>query len=180
VDKKLFYLSDQFSLHVGTWKKRTNIDMNLFIPNVNTRDFPHTLNFLKDNFPSVLKTQCFNYKNLSFDKEVQATEIGHLFEHILLDQLCIQKIKIGFNKVSYSGRTSWNWEIDKKGIFHISINANKDDILLLGSALKETISLVEKLIKEESILITHQKKDMIDKFYSTDNVEVLPVDLVNG
>lgn len=181
MDKKLFYLSDRFSLQVGTDEHKTHIDMSLFIPNVNTRDFPHTFDFLKKNFPSVLRTQCFNYKNLSFKDEVKETELGHLFEHILLDQLCIEKINLGSIRVSYSGRTSWNWKKDKRGVFHIFVNANKKDSCLLNPALKNTINLVERLlINENENYLTDEKvslNKMIDKFISTGNVEVLPVDL---
>jgi hypothetical protein len=175
VDKKLFYLSDRFSLHVGTDQYKTHIDMSLFIPSVNTCDFPHTLFFLRNNFPSVLRTQCFNYKKISFDKEVVATELGHLFEHILLDQLCFHKMNSGLSRISYSGRTSWNWEKDKRGVFHIFINVKKKDNIFLDKALADTISLFERLIISDNQTPIFEEK--LNKFVSTGNVNSLPVEI---
>lgn len=182
MDKKLFYLSNRFSLQVRADEYKTHIDMNLFISNVNTRDFPHTVDFLKKNFPSVLRTQCFNYQNLAFKKEVEETEIGHLFEHILLDQLCVEKMNSGSTRVSYSGRTSWNWKKDKRGVFHILVNASKKETYLLNPALSNTINLIERLLinRNENYLLKKEvsvNNNLIDKFISTGNVEVLPVDL---
>lgn len=181
MDKKLFYLSDRFSLHVGIDEYTTHIDMNLFIPSVNTCDFPYTINFLRKNFPSVLRTQCFNYKNFSFDKEVVATELGHLFEHILLDQLCFQKMNLGFSRISYSGRTSWNWEKDKRGVFHIFINIKKKDQIFLNKALNDTINLFERLLINEEVNQVLEERIIEDNFISTGNIKMLPVEIgING
>lgn len=177
MDKKLFYLSDRFSLHVGTDEYKTHIDMSLFISSVNTCDFPQTINFLKKNFPSVLRTQCFNYKNFSFDKEVASTELGHLFEHILLDQLCVQKMNLGLNRVSYSGRTSWNWEKDKRGMFHILINVKKKDQIFLDKALTDTINLFEKILINEQQPRQIFEEKLSDKFISTGMINSLLVEI---
>ncbi len=120
--------------------------MHMHIPFVNTRDFSYTLNFLKEKFPSVLSTKCFNSKNLPFVVEVEQTEVGHLFEHVLLDQLCFMKMDNGSNRAEFSGRTSWNWEKDPIGVFHITLNLKKQDLEFLNAALKKTIALIESLL----------------------------------
>lgn len=181
MDKNLFYLSDSFSVYVGTDEYKTHIDMNFFIQSVNTRDFPHTKDFFKKNFPSVLRTQCFNYKNFSFDKEIEATELGHLFEHILLDQLCFKKMNLGLNSVSYSGRTSWNWRKEKKGIFHIFVNAKEKDKIFLDMALKDTINLFERLLINEDPNYVFEERINNDNFISTGMIsKVLPVEIENN
>jgi len=121
--------------------------MQLHTVFVNTCDFPETLEFLKNNYPSVLKTQCFNDKNLPFETEVVATEIGHLFEHILIDTLCSLKIKKGARTAIFNGTTSWNWLENPRGSFLIYIDACSSDYDLLIEALKLTINLTKNLME---------------------------------
>ena len=125
--------------------------MKLFIPVVNTRDLPHTDQFLKENFPSVLTTECFNDDNLPFNIEVKATELGHLFEHILLDQLCLIKLSSGdYHQAMFTGRTDWDWGRDQRGIFHITISVSESENYLLARAIKKTVALTESLINASS------------------------------
>lgn len=121
--------------------------MQLFTPFVNTKDLPSTLNFLSKEFPPVLKTKCFNDKNLPFIKEVQATELGHLFEHILLEQIFLMKSLNSSRDFQVNGRTSWNWGKDKSGIFHITVDAGFEDKLYVKESLVNSIHLTERLCK---------------------------------
>lgn len=145
--KKLSYNSDLFSLKIKQTKKITEIDMQLFTPFVNTSELPYTLDFLESEYPTVLKTECFNENNLPFIVEVNATEIGHLFEHILIDELCSLKIKAGAKSAIFNGNTSWNWKINPYGSFQIWIDIGKDDLNLLIEGLKKTIYITKKLIQ---------------------------------
>ncbi len=120
--------------------------MKMGIPVVNTSSIPHTVSFLETHAPTVLSTRCFNDLNLAFDKEVKATEVGHLFEHMLLEQLCALKISAGFASAVFNGRTYWNWERDPEGVFHIVIDIGKKEIALLLTALQNTIQLFESLL----------------------------------
>lgn len=119
--------------------------MELFIPIVNTRHIPHTYSYLQKNFPDVLATECFNDLNLPFCEEVKATELGHLFEHMLLVNICQIKVHSGVRDVVVNGRTSWNWMKEKEGVFNIMIDIGKKDIEYLIHALKKTIEVFEKL-----------------------------------
>lgn len=145
--KSFYFTNSFFTLKLRQTKRATVIDMQLIIPFVNTSDIPHTFNFLQTNYPSVLNTQCFNEKNLPFSIEVTATEIGHLFEHILIDELCSLKIKSGAKNAVYSGNTSWNWKLNPYGSFQIWIDIGKSDLSRLIRALKTTINLTEELIR---------------------------------
>lgn len=147
--KNLSYHSDLFSFKIGQTRKITMINIQFFTPFVNTSEIPSTLNFLKSEYPSVLLTTCFNDKNLPFIVEVNATEIGHLFEHILIDELCFLKIKHGAESAIYNGNTSWNWKINPYGSFQIRIDIGKKDLPILVEGLKKTIYLTNKLIRTE-------------------------------
>lgn len=152
--KKLSYHSPFFDLKIRQTSKVTAIDMQVHGVIVNTTDIPETLEFLKENYPGVLRTQCFNEKNLPFTVEVVQTEIGHLFEHILIDKLCALKIKSGAKSAVFNGTTSWNWQENPYGSFQIWIDIGRNDLELLIEGLKITIDLTKKLMadKDESIM----------------------------
>ncbi len=163
MDTNLFYTSKNFYLKGFLDNNILHLQMQILNGFVNTKDFPNTVFFLKKYFPSVLTTECFNDENLDFEKEVINTEIGHLFEHIFLDLLCIEKIKFGYKTAVFNGRTFWNWEEDTFGNFHIFINVKRKDYIFLSEAFNKTIALVEQVFET-------------NKFFSTDKV-LLPVEI---
>src|SRR5579859_7486648 len=98
-----FFKSNLFTLSVTHYKNRTQLLMALNIISVSTKDFPNTFDLLEKFLPSILYSQCFNDEKIPFCQEVKQTEIGHLFEHILLEYLCLNKISFGGKKATYSG-----------------------------------------------------------------------------
>ncbi len=178
--KNLFIFSNSFWLEILPQKTNTQFVLQMRIKSVNTRDYPITLNFLKENLPSVLKTQCFNENKYNFRQEVKATEIGHLFEHILLDRICKEKLSRGFNNIVFNGNTSWNWEKEPKGVFHITIDSGEKDFKYLKTALKTTISIMEELLlsKEESVEIPLDTSyiNNLNNFIPTDKASAWPVE----
>lgn len=144
--KKLSYSSSLFDLKIKQANKAAIITMQIHGSIINTCEIPHTLTFLQKHSPGVLNTQCFNEKNLPFSTEVMQTEIGHLFEHILIDNLCALKIKAGASSAIYNGLTSWNWRKNPYGTFQIWIDIDKKDFRLLIEGLKITINLTKKLM----------------------------------
>lgn len=147
---------DFFSLRVEHYKTHTQIAMQLFIPTVNTKEIPMTYAILKQTLPSVLKSQCFNELNLSFCREVRTTEIGHLFEHVLLEYLCLQKMAIGCKSATFSGVTNWNWKKEKWGSFHIQVNAGYKDLPIFSPALQKTIALTETVLQSAPSVLQYQ------------------------
>lgn len=137
-----------FSLNIQHNKHTTLILMSLFTPVVNTVDIPETLQILQTLFPTVLKTRCFNDKNLPFDKEVVQTEIGHLFEHILLEYLCIYKIQSGCDCAKFKGFTDWNWKLNPWGTFSITINCGYRDLKIFSKALEKSIELTQFILSQ--------------------------------
>lgn len=123
--------------------------MRLFGDIVNTRHLPATASILKTNLPSVLESKCFNEEKLPFAIEVTATEIGHLFEHILLTYLCKKKVGQGARRATFRGVTDWNWKKDPWGTFHITIGAGAKEEDILMSAMTPTISLVTKVLEQQ-------------------------------
>lgn len=135
-----------YQLAISQSKAETFITMTVSINQVHTNHFPSTYNILKANLPSVLKTKCFNDRNLPFDKEVLNTELGHLFEHILLQYLCNIKLKKGAKYANFKGVTHWNWKKDAPGTFHITLYASINDWQLFPEALEMSQKLLNKII----------------------------------
>lgn len=144
--QKLFKEPDFFSLRFSHRQHHTRLTLQILGAHVNTRTLPFTYTMLSLHLPSVMQAQCFNDAHLPFSKEVKATEIGHLFEHILLEYLCLLKIGSGCKYSTYSGNTSWNWLRDPQGVFHITVDAGKNDMALFQKALQRTIILMKTIL----------------------------------
>ena len=138
-----------FSLTIMQRNTSTRIIMQLHRNEVNTSNLPFIVDLLKMNLPNVLATKCFNDDNLPFREEVRNTEIGHLFEHILLEYLCQLKIAKGFSRASYAGRTRWNWIKDPRGKFHIHLNCGMKDSDILPIAIDKTVGLMKFILLQE-------------------------------
>ena len=136
-----------FSIYIRQNTTAAKIKMMMFRDPLNTVHLPRTYAILKKFLPSVLTTECFNDLSIPFYKEVRRTEIGHLFEHILLEYMCRLKIAKGFRSAVYEGRTRWNWERDPKGLFHIHINCGMKDSDILPIALNKSIALVNIVLQ---------------------------------
>lgn len=147
-----------FDLHLGS--AGCTIEMQVHSPHVTTDSLPQTKAILEQYCPSVLHTKCYNYDNLPFDEEVTATEVGHLFEHILLDFLCDEKVAAGASKACYNGTTSWNWTAFPHGSFTIKITHDEIEAGALHRALQKTIQVVELILESPSVACDkHTKAD---------------------
>lgn len=141
-----YFKSNLYQLTIKQNKNFAYILMELLTNTVSTQGMSSIVTILKKELPTIFESKCFNDKNLPFLKEVERTEIGHLFEHIVLENLCEIKASRGFKDVIYSGNTSWNWEIDKKGIFHIKINVKDNENSILMLALQKSTNLLNTII----------------------------------
>lgn len=145
-------IENLFSLAVTQKPTSTKIFMQLFNDQVNTSHIPTIVEKLNKHLPNVLLTECFNEDGLPFHVEVKNTEIGHLFEHVLLEYLCQLKINKGFAEASFSGRTRWNWMKDPQGTFHIRLDCGIKDADILPLAIEKTINLMKKILLDEQLL----------------------------
>lgn len=149
---KKFYNENLFLLEIDQKLNETGIKMKLFTSYLSTQNLPSTHATLKRVLPSVLGSKCFNEKNLSFNEEVRSTEIGHLFEHILLEYLTKLKKFYEGKSVSFSGVTSWDWTRDEHGVFHITVSAGAKDAKIFEEALVLSMELLNKIIKNNLII----------------------------
>lgn len=146
VTTKNYIKNKSFGILIDIGEVNTEITMEMFIPVINTKKIRDVVQILEKNLPSVFKSTCFNDYNYSFEKEVANTEIGHLFEHILLEYLCELKRDVGIEAPVHNGLTKWNWYEDKRGVFRISIDAGIKDEQVFEIALHKSIKLVAEIL----------------------------------
>jgi hypothetical protein len=141
-----YFVENLFSLAIIQQRTKTKITMDVLYNQLSTAEIPSVFELLEENLPSVLMTTCYNDMDLPFNEEVRNTEIGHLFEHILLEYLCQHKIAKGARQATYAGRTHWNWTRDPLGRFHIHLTCGKKDADILPPALEKTVSLMKIIL----------------------------------
>lgn len=140
------YTSSSYSFSVLYGKKASNIHMNIHNGIYTTEALPQTVPLLQRYLPGIFTTDCFNNENLSFRKEVENTEIAHLFEHILLEYLCSCLLTTGKEKIVVNGVTTWNWHQEPIGTYHINIDSGIQEKELFSQALKQSINLFNKIL----------------------------------
>lgn len=113
-----------------------------------TKSYSNVSSDLDTHLPVIFKCQCFNSTGKTFRDEVTDTEMGHLFEHILLEYLCDVKAESGQKKVQHYGRTYWNRPHQEEGTFVIHINATDSDLGHLDTALARTHDLMSRLLRD--------------------------------
>ncbi len=88
-------------------------------------------------FPHMATQRCCNEAGHSFRREALATEIPHLFEHLILE---IQnQVRRGLGQ-PFAGETQWNWTLDPRGRFYVTVDYD-NEIVALGA-----IRLAERVI----------------------------------
>lgn len=136
-----------FTINGKICQNKLNLKMEVHEKNYfNTQRLPATIPILNENLPSIFKCQCFNKDNKNFNEECKNTELGHLFEHIMLEYLCIGKIQNGENEAVFEGVTNWNWEKETRGTFNIEIKTDVNDIKIVKKAFKKSVKLLKKIL----------------------------------
>lgn len=147
---KKYHTKNLFLLSVNPGIRKTKIEMKFMMDLLNTAELPNTFDELKDSLPSIFQSECFNEGKLPFRDEVRNTEIGHLFEHILLEYLTKFKKLYDNEKKSFSGVTSWDWVKNKRGTFNIKINTGSSDSHIFEEAVEKSIVLLRKIIDKRA------------------------------
>jgi hypothetical protein len=141
------HTNEYFTVKYSHYEAETQIMLSMLKSTSTTKDSPHTYFILKENLPTILSAQCFNPKNLNFAEEVKETEWGHLFEHILLEYLCIEKINMGYRQATHNGETVWKYH--KPNDFHIKIDAGTKDEAIWDICFYRTIALMKKILAQK-------------------------------
>lgn len=117
---------------------------------INTKTLPSTFTILSKYLPSIFYCDCYNDDHTPFHEELKHTELGHLFEHMLLEYLCMERIDAGHGNAEFSGRTSWNWVRETRGKFHIKIHKSDEYAPYFIQAIKKSISLLNLILYSSS------------------------------
>jgi hypothetical protein len=102
-----------------------------------THERPRIPRILFKLFPHMATQRCYNDAGYSFRREALATEIPHLFEHMIIE---IQdQVRRGVGQ-PFAGETQWNWTVDPRGRFYVMVDYD-NEIVALGA-----IRLAERVI----------------------------------
>lgn len=93
---------------------------------------------LLDMLPSLREHICYNRSGLPFVEELENTELGHVFEHVMLAILERRGL-------CASGQTTWNWHRDPIGTYHVTIATGKKH-LVKESVLVAQVILTNALV----------------------------------
>ena len=100
----------------------------------NTAERPHIPRILFKLLPQIASQQCHNDEGHSFRREAQSTEIPHLFEHLIME---IQdQVRHGIG-IPFRGETRWNWTVDPRGKFHVTVEYDHEMVALGAIRLAE-------------------------------------------
>lgn len=136
-----------FSLHIRYHEDSIEITMRLFSPYKKTSAYPETLALLQQHFPQVLTTECFNDDHICFMQEVVDTELGHIFEHIILQYMCDEAFRLGLPTHEFEGRTWWDCSQESENSFRIAIFVSKAQKPIFLSALQQSIELLNLVLE---------------------------------
>lgn len=137
-----------FTLSIRELKTRVRMEMFVGHEMVNTQNLQCVVAELKKRIPEIFTTKCFNYKNQPFIEEVKNTELGHLFEHILLEKFCTNKANFGFSDFTIRGYTTWDWYKYPRGTFHITVNIKRLERAIFYQSLNQSISIYNAIIEK--------------------------------
>jgi hypothetical protein len=122
------------------------LKIQFFDTPITTKKMTHILEVLDQKLPKIFLNKCFNDLNLTFREEVQATPLGHLFEHILLEYLCDELEISGARDICVRGETQWDWDADPVGLYHIKLSGLMVDKSQLKRAINQSIVLTQEII----------------------------------
>jgi hypothetical protein len=101
-----------------------------------TEGRPHIPRILFKLLPQMAAQRCVNDEGHSFGREAQATEIPHLFEHLIME---IQnQVRRGVG-APLSGETRWNWAVDPRGRFYVTVDYEHEVVALGAIRLAECL-----------------------------------------
>jgi len=143
------YYSDYFSTHYDLKEKGVLLTMQVLNSIVNTTKLPATHHVLDSVIPSIFNNECFNQKKLTFFEEAKNTEVAHLLEHLILENLKLIKLK-NSKTADFRGLTSWNWEKNPYGTFKINISSRCNFHKYFFRAFKNSV-LILNYIYEKSL-----------------------------
>lgn len=112
-----------------------------------TSKFPGFERQLTTILPFLLQNvACYNDQNQPFAVEMLATETGHLFEHIWLEVLACEKLRSS-SKAHFCGQTDWNWHHDRRGVFHVTLNATDCDREIVEQSAFASLKILEQVLR---------------------------------
>jgi hypothetical protein len=132
-----------YSLDITIDKNILKIRMIAPMELITTSNLNGISKILQEKLPSIFLSECVNDKNNTFGEEVHNTEIAHLFEHIMLSNLCKSIILPDMKLCEFTGWTTWNWVNNAKGTFDIEITGDFNLVSNFPEIISQSIGLLD-------------------------------------
>lgn len=104
-----------------------------FTPDEPDRTWPALAERVLELLPGLARHQCANDGGRTFRDEAAATEVAHLFEHVVLELLTLS------GSARPAGETVWDCGRDGPGVYEVSFTCEEEAIcrraIRLGAAL---------------------------------------------
>ncbi len=155
------FFDDLFVINIKQRRTHTEITLQLLTDDVLTEKLPQVSSLLEQFIPQIFEHNCFNGAQLSFAQEVKNTEIGHLFEHVLLEYISQIKFTREKKQTGLKGETYWDWNSEPRGTFHIVLSLSREESDVLLEALGKGVHLL-KIILNSQTAQPAPKKELID------------------
>lgn len=113
------------------------IRMTVEMPDPNrflTSQVPHLVQMLFRLYPTLARHKCENGRGHTFRRECRATEIPHLFEHLIIE---LQGQAQPTDRLR--GETEWNWRVDPRGRFYVYVDYENELLAVAAIRLAERI-----------------------------------------
>lgn len=143
------YSSNNFRVTGMQMAEKVMLVQEIYNPAIYTKDLPATVEVLSKNVPSIFANRCYNGRKFSFKKEVENTEVGHLFEHLILE--CLKILAFGkYGKADFKGQTFWDWKTEKERKFNIVVYSDQNYKDIFEIALKRAVVIMEEIYKHRA------------------------------
>ena len=90
-----------------------------------------------DSYPDLVRHACISDAPRGIRAELADTEVAHLIEHVVIEELVCSGVERG----RLSGETSWNFSADGDGFYRVVITG-ADNAELVASAVIRAVQLV--------------------------------------
>lgn len=131
---RLIVISGQGQVEISAitfFPRHTRITLR-FYHHLYSSQIPNLGAMLLDMLPNLREHICYNRHGLGFLEELADTELGHAFEHVILAILHQRGL-------SARGQTTWNWQRDPIGTYHVTINTGKKSLVKESLVLAQAI-----------------------------------------
>lgn len=87
-----------------------------------THAYPGCADDVVRSYPNIVRHRCASGSAHGIRAELAQTEVAHLIEHVVIEQL----VQRGIPRAGLSGETAWDFQRDGQGVYRVRIHGCRD------------------------------------------------------